>query len=652
MSKLKRLIPKDKSVVEVECPISADEMLDRQLHYNLLSPIKFAKRYHGMLFRPTNFIWNGHKYEMQYNYCTNPFCESFGLTQQRYTTIKHKPYRYKLFGSKNDKTKRIICNPIPITTNIPKMSLGCKTFTISNWSVAEEVKRLIELQTIEEVLPEYVFHKENCPNGQSNPFNHPKNFYKRGKSSGNSQKYQCKECKKMTNVLPTKRESTTYHQKRNDILPQFVKLLLNKSPVKRTCEILGIGSKTYYTKLEWLYRCCLEFLDKHEKQGFKNLSFNNMWINTDKMHYSLNNVRKKGKGGKYGTTTEEDKLLLTYAVISADVKSRYVLRSDIAYDWNMTMDDVQSDTLWYRDDHVDTFCRKNDRLRISYYPMEPTKDDDQDYAGYYNELLKVQKRENFIDGLHVKSTYTSMAHFWLIKNLVKTKEWRFITDEDYSLMNAAYRIYSEEFRLYDAHQFVIKVDKTKTRKQSYEEHLEANRFLRDWGIKNNIHSNSLYVLAKDYLTEKLKTHHFCQEIKTPGKRAVTWLDNPLQHPLAPVDKGDVTIDCRTDVSGLDNDELAKMVLQVNDHATNSFIQQIRRRISILERPLLTARGEGKSYIYANFNPKYAQYSLTILRTFYNFCYPQKGRNKKSLTPAQRIGLTDRVFDANDIIYMK
>lgn len=53
------------------------------------------------------------------------------------------------------------------------------------------------------------------------------------------------------------------------------------------------------------------------------------------------------------------------------------------------------------------------------------------------------------------------------------------------------------------------------------------------------------------------------------------------------------------------------------------MQNIRRRLSILERPLVTARGDGKSYIYANFNPKYAQMSVTILRTYYNFCLANK-----------------------------
>lgn len=650
MSKLKQLLPNGKDIVEVECPIIDDELLDRQLQYPLLSPIKFAKRYQDMLFKPNHFSWKGQYYEVQYNHCTNPFCESFGLPQERFTTIKNKPYRYKLTGSKNNRAKKIHCNPIPVPSKLPKTSLGCETYTLSNWSVAEEIKRLVELQTVEEINPEYVFHHEGCPKEQLNPIEQPKDFYKRGKSTGNSQKYQCKECKKMTNVLPSKKESSTYHQKRNDILPQFARLLLSKTPVKRTCEYLGIGSKTYYTKLEWLYRCCLEFLDKQETKGFQKLSFDTMWINSDKMQYNLNNVRKKGKGGKYESNIEE-KLLQTLIVISADIKTRYVFRSDIAYDWNVTINDIQEDTLWYRDDHVDSFCRKNDRLRFSYYPIEPTKEDDQDYSGYIEELNKVKEREKFIDGLHVKSQYTSIAHFWLIQQMVRAKEWRFITDEDYSLINSLYRVFSKDFRLYNAHHFVCKIDKTKSKKQAYEEHKEAKKFLKDWGSTKTFRSGSLYGLAREYLTEALKNHHFCEEIILPDKRAMVWLNNPIQHPLPPLDKGTMTIDCRTDVSSFENNQLAEMLLSVNDHATNSFIQQIRRRVSILERPLVTARGDGKSYIYANFNPKYAQYALTILRTFYNFCNVQKGNDKQMLTPAQRIGLTDKVFDLKDIIYM-
>ena len=64
-----------------------------------------------------------------------------------------------------------------------------------------------------------------------------------------------------------------------------------------------------------------------------------MWFNTDKMHYYLNNVRKKGQGSKKYTGFE-DLNMQTYIVVSAEVLSRYVFRSDVAYDWNISMDEL------------------------------------------------------------------------------------------------------------------------------------------------------------------------------------------------------------------------------------------------------------------------------------------------------------------------
>ncbi|MTD30125.1 hypothetical protein [Planomicrobium sp. YIM 101495] len=74
-------------------------------------------------------------------------------------------------------------------------------------------------------------------------------------------------------------------------------------------------------------------------------------------------------------------------------------------------------------------------------------------------------------------------------------------------------------------------------------------------------------------------------------------------------------------------------------------------MSILERPLVTARGDGKSYIYSNFNPRYSQMAITILRTYYNFCMPFNSNGEKK-TPAQRLGIADKVYTWEDIIYKR
>jgi hypothetical protein len=93
-----------------------------------------------------------------------------------------------------------------------------------------------------------------------------------------------------------------------------------------------------------------------------------------------------------------------------------------------------------------------------------------------------------------------------------------------------------------------------------------------------------------------------------------------------------------------------VLLQVNSRATDNFFQTIRRRLSILERPLITSRDDGKSYIYSNYNPKYAQYAVTIVRTFYNFCFAQGKTKVDSLTPAMKLVLADKIYNYKDILY--
>lgn len=65
--------------------------------------------------------------------------------------------------------------------------------------------------------------------------------------------------------------------------------------------------------------------------------------------------------------------------------------------------------------------------------------------------------------------------------------------------------------------------------------------------------------------------------------------------------------------------------------------QVRRRLSILERPIATANSARRAWHgYAAYSPKVAQQVLQIFRTYYN--YALVGEDGK--TPAMRLGLTD------------
>ena len=108
----------------------------------------------------------------------------------------------------------------------------------------------------------------------------------------------------------------------------------------------------------------------------------------------------------------------------------------------------------------------------------------------------------------------------------------------------------------------------------------AGKCLRD--VKDG---NSKLAFLK--LEEIFQTHQFHETVQINGKYHRKWAKNPIEHLFPSVDQRTRMVDCTTDLSSYESKDIANMVLHVNDHSVNAFMQQIRRRISILERPLVT-----------------------------------------------------------------
>lgn len=567
------------------------------------------------------------------------------MPQYKYQEIKNKPSRYKLDGKQYK--KQIVCNDIK---GVIAEGLVIKTgvVPVSNWSLASEIKRLIDINTIVDDEPEYSYHYESCSVNMLNPFDNPKDFYKRWKSSSNSPKFQCKKCKKITNVRPDQRECFSYHQKRNDILIQLFKQLISRTPVTRTIELLDIGSSTYYNKLELLYKRCLEFLEKYETEAFNHRHFDTLTLTTDKFIYYLNNIRKKGHAKEY--TYKEKPVFQTNIIATVDSKSRYAFRTDVAFDYDITADDIEKDVEMYKEDHLYNFARKNAKYRYSYYNIEnensnveTADDDDIDKSG-------LALRKDYLDGFHVNSSYTAYAHYWLIKDMINVDTINFVSDEDNSLLNSIMRVYNEDIKLGNVNVFTSRVNKKLSRKDAYKQYQDSVDNLHKWQEFMEL-KGSLKDAAISKLEYELSNHNIYDYVSLKGKQYPISSNNPIEHPYPSKDEGIRYVNCVTNLSSLSSLEMAELLFKVDSRSVNTYFNQIRRRISILERPLSSGRGEGKSYIYANFNPKYTQHVLTILRTYLNFCETYKYKGEE-VTPAMILGITNKPFTLRDIVYLK
>ena len=636
------------SLVSVAGPFSDAEIHQRHDEYNKLPAEEFQKKYRSLIYRPAIISIDGKDFEIQLNKCNNPFCKWYGLPQVKYENIKSKPSRYKIVASSRGSTadRLLQCNDVS-DSHLPGVVSANYTSLISNWSVAEEVKRLIKVNSTVPLKSEYEFHNALCTKSTT-PFDDPMDFYKRGKSTSNSQKYQCKECKKITNVLPFVEERFNYNHKLDGVMLDFAKDLISRTPVKKTCQKLGIGNGTYYDKLETLFKRCLEFLEEHEKKPLETKQFESIMLCTDMFHYYLNNVRMKGAGSSPRDKTINTKVP-TYIVASGDVGSGYIFRSDVAYDCDVTVRDLMIDTSFYHCDRSLASLRKNERLMYPYFPFQPFSGSQNDVDSHQEYFWEITNREDYVQGMHVSNSYTIAAHMFLLRQLLKTEKWYFVTDDDMSLKSNILRMFSEEIRNGGSHYFTCQYQKELSLEDAGREFFKNRRILRNFGASRGLKDEGIMTMAKAWLEEYFDTNEIYEYY--PGTIYPMKSLGPITSPLSTKSEGTRRINFLTDTTDLMNSELANIVARVNTIPVDTFFQKLRRSVNILERPMVTARGDKKSYIYANYNPRYAHYAVTIFRTFYNFCWTTDVFGTK-MTPAQRIGIADKVYDIKDIIYFK
>lgn len=95
--------------------------------------------------------------------------------------------------------------------------------------------------------------------------------------------------------------------------------MLNRTPVIGAIHKNQMGAGTYYQKMEWIYRKCLEFLERHETNVLETKGFSSLYLNTDALMYNLNYKRIRSNGKN--VNRNENKLPLTYVYATADVLS-------------------------------------------------------------------------------------------------------------------------------------------------------------------------------------------------------------------------------------------------------------------------------------------------------------------------------------------
>lgn len=562
---------------------------------------------------------------IQINYCKNPECENYGIPAE--LTGKHKKSdtdKYKIVASGKGQTF-LHCKScgefIPVKSNI---------------GIVEELERMstvFQSNTIQ-CCPD-----ESCSNHQV-PITTPKAYQSFGKTKSGSDRYRCKVCKKTFAV-----GSSTRYQKQPEINEQVFKLLMNRSPLRRICEITGINFVTLYHRIDFLEEQCKKF-SAFQDEKLKTLPIKRLYLSVDGQSYLVNWTQRKDK---------RNNVFQGFAI--ADNETRYVFANHLNYDENLIPEEIEHNAslieevnkpapfrryarLWLTHDYnksIQKTAKLNGSMNlegdIQHTYDEQEKRDDVEKLESLDTSMQLPKA-----GMQVHAEYTLYGQFHYLKNLLgNVEKFRFFLDQDAGVRAACLSAFKEEIKERKCDAFYVRISKELTvdekrkckanAKKEFDKIKKENEFLEDYEVK--------LMMIKDRI----------KHMREIGK----WKDKWLSHPLPDMSEPEKAVCYLTDFKDYEPDHLAWLYNKASLHAVDNYFMLIRRRIAMLERPMHSSANAGRVWNgYGAYNPAMVGKLLTIFRTFYN--YMLVGSDGK--TPAMRLGVMDRVVGYEELIGFK
>ena len=222
-----------------------------------------------------------------------------------------------------------------------------------------------------------------------------------------------------------------------------------------------------------------------------------------------------------------------------------------------------------------------------------------------------------------------------MSGLGNVKKWGFFIDQDSGLRAACLSAFHDEIRNRTADAFYVRITKDMTVDEKRHRYSDAKALFEQAKIANpGLKPQAVkLMLIKERLA--CMTSH--------GK----WQDQWLDHPFPTMSEPEKAVAYLTDLGDYDEDHKAWLYNKASLHGVDSFFNQVRRRLSLLERPIHSKSNKGRIWNgYSPYNPGNVAKVLDIMRTVHN--YILTGKDGK--TPAERLGLAQAPLDYEDIIY--
>ncbi|MBT6340159.1 MAG: IS1 family transposase [Desulfobacula sp.] len=570
---------------------------------------------------------------IQVNFCKNPQCKNFdtpaSTTKQPRGPGAAKRGRdtYTVVGSGRG-TPMLRCS---FCGQYPTIK--------SNKAIHEEQSRFWKFL---ETSPLPTCPNQDCPNHNIDIRKGKALYQSFGQTKAGSKRHRCKACGKTFIIASS---PTVRHRKPHKNAAIF-RLIVNKVPFRRICEIEGITMSTLYRKINFIHQQCKNFAAGRER-NLPAMSINRLYIGVDRQDYMIN-----------WSDAKDRRNIIFRAVGSADNTTGYILGLHLNFDPSMNPENIEKDAiasgdydvkpayrkharLWLRRDYIEAIKKTRTRklythsgsLRgnIAATYENVAKRDDVEMLDRLDDDLTLPK-----DGMQVRGEYTMYGHFFFLRKLLgNTNKIRFFLDQDSAFRAACLSAFYDRIMEGRCDAFYVRIN-SETTIDKKRQILAKNR--NRMAAMKHLHPD-----LKDWQIKLLMIKENMAQMVNIGK----WQDRWVEHPFPNMGEPEKAMCYLTDIQGYDEDHLAWLYNKASLHAIDRFFMQVRRRLSLLERPISSSSNLGRRWFgYGPYKPVMVGKLLNIFRVFYNFV--EVGRNKQ--TPAMRIGLAKGKIKIEDIIY--
>lgn len=569
---------------------------------------------------------------IQVNFCKNPLCSNFGVPASA-----QKQPRGPNASQRGRDTYRLARGSSNLVTQL--VCLECnEVFPVkSNQGISEEVQRISQYLIHE---PEPSCPDSECPNHQIGISAGKAAYQSFGKTRSGSQRYRCKECGKSFSV-----GKSTLRQKQPHKNKTIFKLLMNKSPLKRICEITDVGMETVYGKIDFLHYQSLSFIADRERHLLEGKHISRLYISSDRQEYVVNWGRR-----------EDKRNVQLSAIGSADNQTGYVFQMNLNYDPGLNTDEIEKDAesiddvfnsaayrkyarVWLQDDYVLSLKRSiqnrasgnglNGSIEDAY--SDASRRDDIEVSETTTAARQLPKK-----GMQIHAEYTLYGHFfYLAKLLPGVEKIRFFLDQDSGMRAACLSAFQSQVADRTCDAYFVRINKEMTIDEKRRVLSDSRKVFRE---EQNAHPD---LTDNEIRLSMIKRQ--MQRMAEIGK----WRDRWMLHPFPNMSEPEKAVCYLTDFNDYDEDHQAWLYNKASMHGIDRFFMQVRRRLSLLERPISTAsRARRMWHGYSAYNPANIVKLLDIFRVYYNYCL----KGKDGSTPAMRLGLAKGIITLEDIIY--